>query len=316
MEIRQLRYFLVVCEHNSIAAAARTLHIAQPALSRQMTMLEEELKVTLFHRLPRGVALTRAGEAMMQKSHAVMSSLEELRVEVRSAQDGESGSLRIGVIPNYGWLPIISALLHAVRTEIPNVRITIEPRLSRRQEDAIRAGELDAGIMAWRPPADPSLAGIPVYVDHLAIAVPKSAKILQSGATRLREFADEDFIMFPRDSSPATFDLIFRLFQSAGINPRVSQTAYDIPTVIGLVESGLGCGIVPSSYGIHKPEDVVFIPIEEKAFKLDLEFVWSTSSTDPVLRHVVRLVEMLASPAPIEQPFPSSRLSDADGSAI
>lgn len=300
MEIRQLRYFLMVCEHNSIAAAARALHIAQPALSRQMAMLEEELKVTLFQRLPRGVALTRAGDSMMQKSRAIMSGLEELKAEVRSAQDGESGSLRIGVIPNYGWLPIISGLLHAVRTETSNVHITIEPRLSSRQEEAIRAGELDAGIMAWRPPADPSLAGIRVYVDHLAIAVPKSATILRSGATRLREFADEDFIMFPRDSSPATFDLIFRMFQSAGIKPRVSQTAYDIPTVIGLVESGLGCGIVPSSYGIHKPDDVVFIPVEEKDFKLDLEFVWSASNTDPLLRRVVQMVEVLTSPAPIE----------------
>ncbi|MBN3856713.1 LysR family transcriptional regulator [Paraburkholderia sp. Ac-20340] len=298
MELRQLRYFLAICEHGSIAAAARALHVAQPALSRQIIMLEEELHAELLHRLPRGVALTRAGDAMFKRATEILQCIDQLKSDVRGAQDGASGSLKIGVIPNYGWLPVISELLQKMRADAPNVRIAIEPKLSRHQEEGIRSGELDAGLMAWRSPRDPELSGLSVYVDPLAIAIPKASRGRFSPTSTLQDLRDEDFVMFPRESSPATYDLICRLFQSANITPRITHTAYDIPTLVGLVESGVGFSIVPLSYQLYHPEGVTFVPVTQHDFRLDIEFVWKTTNNDPILRRVVGLIKALLAAEP------------------
>jgi DNA-binding transcriptional LysR family regulator len=79
MDLRQLRYFMAVCQAGSVAAASRALHVAQPALSRQISALEQELGAGLFVRLPRGVALTRAGEALRQHAGQALADVEALR---------------------------------------------------------------------------------------------------------------------------------------------------------------------------------------------------------------------------------------------
>jgi DNA-binding transcriptional LysR family regulator len=169
MELKQIRHFVVVAELGSIASAARKLHIAQPALSRQISILEQECKVTLFDRLPRGVALTKAGEVMLEHARKIISATDAMVREVARARDEWSGTFKMAVVPNYGWLPIISGLLHKIRESSPNVQVTLEPRLTRLQESEILSGHLDAGFMAWDLSSSAGLAGISVYKDRYAL---------------------------------------------------------------------------------------------------------------------------------------------------
>ena len=93
MELRQLRYFVAVCSAGSVAGATKALHIAQPALSRQMMALEDEFGAQLLVRLPRGVALTRAGEALLAQAKLMLAGSESLRAQVALAANGKADSV-------------------------------------------------------------------------------------------------------------------------------------------------------------------------------------------------------------------------------
>ena len=158
MQIRQLQYVLSVAQHGSIAAASRALNIAQPALSRQIAAIEEEIGNPLFERLPRGVTLTRAGREMIRHSTHILDQLGDVKAHVAAAAEGRRGTLRIGVIPNQSANPRLIGAIKAFTRAVPDVTIVVTPMASARQEAALKDGTLDAGLIVWRSPLDASLA--------------------------------------------------------------------------------------------------------------------------------------------------------------
>jgi len=233
VDIRQLRHFVSVCEHGSIAAAARLVHVAQPALSRQMTNLEEDLGALLFHRLPRGIALTPPGEMLLIRARETVTAFDRLVADVKKTATGTSGSLRIGVVPNYGWLPIIHTLISSLREKTPDIRIFLEPHLSQEQHRLLQAGELNAGFVAWLPPESGGLLTVPVHEDRFALVMPKHRHDFYGRVPPLAELVTDPFVMFPRRSAPTHFDAIMRIFSNAGLQPNIVQWASDTAAVMG-----------------------------------------------------------------------------------
>ena len=290
MELRQLRYFIAVCAAGSVAGASKVLHIAQPALSRQMAALEEEFGAKLLVRLPRGMALTRAGEALLVHAKLLLAGTDSLRTHVGLAAKGKAGSLRIGVMPGYSWLPALGHAIAAFSRESPHADVLVQSGLSAWQLDAIKRHELDAGIVAWRSPLDIEIEGMKIYKDSMALAMP-AAVVRNVGRIRaLSDLAGQEFILFPREGSPSHYDALVRILKAANIPiGRLGAAAADIPTIIGLVSAGLGCAIVPSSYRHHCPANIVLKEIHGLDLKFDLELVWRADLRDPLLNSFVRM---------------------------
>lgn len=296
MELRQLRYFVAVCAAGSVTAAAKTLHIAQPALSRQMTALENELGVPLLVRLPRGIALTRAGEELLAQAKSVLAGTESLRAKVELAAKGQVGSLKIGIVPGYSWLPALGQAIAALSRESPRTAVLVQPSLSAWQLGAIKRHELDAGIVAWRSPFDTEVEGVKIYEDHMVLAMPAAVAHNVGRIRSLNDLAGQEFILFPREGSPAHYDALARILKTAHIPiGRLGAAAADIPTIVGLVSAGLGCAIVPSSYQDHGPANIVFKQIKDLGLKFDLELVWRAGRRDPLLSNFVELFPPLRS---------------------
>jgi len=289
MEVRQIRYFLAVAEYGSIAAAARMLHIAQPALSRQIVAIEAEMACRLFERLPRGMALTRAGQELVQRATEILKQTLALKDQVQLAAQGRVGHLRIGILPGFSWLPVLAGTLAQLAQESVGVTILLEPSLSSEQLKALKEGRLDAAIAAWRSPLDPSLQGRVIYRDHMAIAMPKSLAQARKRQLRLADLASSKFIMFPRDRSPVNHDVLMQAFAQAGISPSSSPMATDLATLMGLVGAGLGCTIVPLSYGRHCAADVVVRQVPDLDIRFDLELIWRAASVDSLLNYFLAL---------------------------
>lgn len=290
MELRQLRYFVAVCDAGSVAGAAKALHIAQPALSRQMMALEEELGAQVLVRLPRGVALTRAGEALLAQARLMLAGSESLRAQVALAANGKAGSLRIGVMPGYSWLPGLGQAVAALSRASPDTDVLVESGLSAWQLDAIRRHELDAGIVAWRSPLDVEIEGMKIYEDPMVLAMPAALARSAGRVRALKDLAGQKFILFPRAGSPSHYDALVRIFRAAGIAPgRPAASAADLPTIVGLVSAGLGCAIVPASYTQHSPAGIVFKQIDGIDLKVDLELVWRKDQRDPLLSRFLQM---------------------------
>src|SRR3954471_12405338 len=146
MNLQQLRYFLATARHGSFSAAADTLHLAQPSLSQQVRALEAELGVALFVRAGRGMVLTEAGQALRPEAEAILDAVERARDVVAEVRELRGGTLTFGtfgIAGAYGLADVIEEL----RRRHPGVRVRAVGQNSSEVADAVRAGELEVGMV-------------------------------------------------------------------------------------------------------------------------------------------------------------------------
>src|SRR5215471_3790909 len=170
MELRHLRYFVAVAEELHFGRAAARVHIAQPALSRQIRSLEDEMKLRLFERDRRRVSLTAAGVVFLDEVKGLMEQLERAVESARRAARGERGTLRIAYVPAvaYAGLPEI---VRAFRQRVPDVEVRLQETHPARQIEALLAGRIDVGF-ARGPIQEPSLIVETVMEEPLVAALP------------------------------------------------------------------------------------------------------------------------------------------------
>ena len=146
MELRHLRYFAAVAELRNVTQAARRLHVAQPALSRQIQDLEEELGLQLIERSTRGIKLTEAGEFFADEARAVLARADEASQAVRALVRGEIGELRVGYAPS-PTTEILPRALTAFQKVAPGVRVTLLDLASDDLEKALLDGRIHISVM-------------------------------------------------------------------------------------------------------------------------------------------------------------------------
>jgi len=290
VELRHLRYFLAVAEHGSVAEAARHLHIVQPALSRQIKDLEDELGTELFNRGARGVELTTVGKHFVSDVKTILADLQMARERVLRIANGQLGALRIGVTPNYSWHPGILRPLHAFKASYPDVSVMLEPALSAKQLDKIADGGLDGGFVAWRDRQDPRFSGCRVLDCKLVLAVPRHSKLADKAALTLVDLKDEPCIWFAREIAPAFYDFLIHQCQLVGFSPRLVQIGGDVATILGLVAAGMGYSIVPDAAQYSCPEEVLLLEAPDLRGAYEVEFVWRLDDTNPGLCQLVRTI--------------------------
>jgi DNA-binding transcriptional LysR family regulator len=200
MDVRQLRNALAVLEKGSIGRAAATLRISQPALTKSIRRLEEELQVKLFERTSRGMIPTAYGECLRTTAHAVSTNLHQLRTNLRSLQSGSSGIVEVGApaIVAREAFPRAIAQLHA---ECPGalVRVTTEPSLALIQK--VQDGKLDFAVTFTASEAAPEgCLGRFLSTDRLVVAARPSHPVTQLNRLSVRQAADYPWIL-PHEGS-------------------------------------------------------------------------------------------------------------------
>ncbi len=247
MELRHIRYFLAVAEERNFTRAAARLGIGQPPLSLQIKDLEREVGVQLFRRTPQGAELTDAGLAFLD---GVGSIPDQAALSVRSAQRaarGEIGSVRVGFTGSAVFQAIVPSTIRAFRRTAPEVELTLREGSSNQLAAALRDGALDAAFL--RPDAV-SLEGLRVHLidtEPMVAAVPVALVAARKARIRLRDLADQPFVLTPRHLGPTLVDAVLRACDDAGFTPVLGQSAPQILSVLALVAAELGVSVVPSS---------------------------------------------------------------------
>src|SRR3984957_398777 len=121
MELRHLRYFVSVGEEQHFGRAAARLHVAQPALSRQIQDLENELGFMLFERLPRGVRLSAAGKLFLNDARRILQDVDEAKRRAERVATGKAGTLRVGFVEVYSWHGVVPNSFRRFRRRQPDV---------------------------------------------------------------------------------------------------------------------------------------------------------------------------------------------------
>lgn len=239
MELRQLTYFTAVVRHGGFTRAAEHLRIAQPAISAQVRRLEAELGVTLLRRTTRRVELTRAGEVVLARAHAVLDDLAALRADVARLADVLTGQVRIGAIEAVGPMDLPAALAAFHRTH-PGVDLTLR---SGRRAELLADLDADRIDLAVAPPpteAIPRIAARVLFSEELVLVTAPGRR-----AVTLGELVDEAFVCLPADSGLRA--LLDGACAAAGFAPRVRFEAGSLARVRELAAHGLGAALMARS---------------------------------------------------------------------
>jgi DNA-binding transcriptional LysR family regulator len=294
MGLQQLRYFVAVAENESFRRASEKLHIAQPALSRQMAALESDLGVELFIRSKRRIALTHAGKAYLLDIRHILSQLEQANDRTRRIASGNLGIVRLGFHETAGRSPFVLRALGLFRTNFPEIEVSLSQMTSHQQVDAIQEGLLDAGFL-YPSSVDPTgLEMTKVSTDLFFLAVSKQHRLAARKRLRVVDIVSERFVRVARAKSPRFYDLLTYALARRGVTLDVMQEADSESMLMNFVSINMAAAIVisPSAKSWHP--DVNFISISDLDVALDLYFAWDAQrSAAPLSRFIECLTESL-----------------------
>ena len=292
MELRHLRYFVAVGEEQHFGRAAARLHIAQPALSRQIQDLEREIGFPLFDRLPRGVRLSAAGTLFLNDVRRVLQDVEGAKRRAERVALGKAGTLRIGIATAVSWHGMVAETFSQFRRRQPDVELEVHHLLSVHQIDAVLSGRLDAGFAASMTPWHKDLAHSHIAEDRMILAVPKGHALARRERIRLRDLEDVPFIWFQRWVNPAFYDQMMQACARGGLKaPCIVQEAPDRDTQLGLVQCRIGIAWLNESTRWHCPRGVTLLPVVDMNVRLPFSLIWKGDNSSPLLQKFVAQVE-------------------------
>lgn len=282
IDIRQLRYFQAVAEELHFGRAAARLAIAQPALSRQIQQLEEELGTSLLRRTQRRVELLPAGALLLERARAIQQELARAVLDTRRTGTGELGRLAVGFIHSstYGLLP---SIIGRFRQLYPGIELELHEMPITTQHAALLRGTIDIGLLRVQA-APAELEVVPVMADPFVVALPAAHPLADRSRVRLKSVADDPFVMFSKAEAPLFHARVQALCEQAGFIPRVVQHATQIHTVVGLVGAGLGVAVVPATGRNLRPRNVRFVQIVDKAEPVHIALGWRRGHETPASR--------------------------------
>ena len=246
MDIRQLKYFVAVANARNFTRASEQLHIAQPPLSRQIQLLEEELGVQLLLRNSRPLRLTEAGRTFYEQALQIINRLDQLKTATRQIGLNQRQTLSIGFVAStlYGGLPM---LVRKLRQHYPDLDIQLVELTSMQQFVALKSGRIDVGFGRIRS-NDATVARTVLREERLVLAIPPGSP-LAADASRigLKALQDQKLIVYPKEPRPSFADHVLSLLNDQGIRPSEVHEVREIQTALGLVAAESGLCLIPAS---------------------------------------------------------------------
>ena len=254
MDLKQIAYFVRVAELGSFTRASITLAIAQPALSRQIRLLEVELRQNLLLRNGRGVTLTEAGRLMLEHGRGILHQVERAREDLGRARGAMAGRVTVGLPPSLARLLTVP-LSRAFRQHLPDASLSITESLSMPMQEWLQNGRLDIALL-YNPPASPELESVHLMDDALFVVTPRGRPdhisdnkdtAVESPATaepiRLQDLAQRPLVMPSRPN--ALRMLLERKMADIGCEPRIAMEIDGVPAILDLVSEGVGYAVLP-----------------------------------------------------------------------
>jgi DNA-binding transcriptional LysR family regulator len=241
MDLRRLRTFVTVAELGTVSKAAVHLRIGQPALSRQITDLQQELGLRLFDRVGRLLVLTAQGEQLLVDCRRVLTDLATVRERADILRSGDRGVLKIGA-PPHTIESVLSRFLPGYAEQFPNVHVELTEALGPEQTAMLERGEIHVGIRL-----DPGVDGrfesrfLPP-ADALAVGA-ASRELGHAGLISIEELASYPLLLLDGYSIRRMFDAACRL---ANVEPKILLESRAPHTLLALAEAGQGVAIIPS----------------------------------------------------------------------
>nr|ABS81538.1 putative LysR-type regulatory protein [Alcaligenes sp. NyZ215] len=288
MDLRNLKYFVAVAQEKSIGLAAIRLNISQPPLTRQIQQLEDEMGAELFIRSAKGVALTQAGEILLQEALNILLLVDQATERTQSAGRGKLGRIDIGVFGS--GIHVVPRLLLRFRNAYPDVNMVVHTLTRSEQIEALRQRRLTIGFHRMLEPLS-DISYELIARERLVVAINKNDPLACRKSISLHDTANHPMVFYPT-SARNFIDKLLGLCRSAGFTPKVSQEVDDLVTAIALVAGGFGLCVVPeSAMSLHIP-DVIYLPLNNvPEAVVDLSCIYRSDDQSPILKAFLDVIK-------------------------
>lgn len=289
MELRHLKYFVMAAGEGSISGAAKRLNITQPAVSRQIIALEEELGVKLLERKPKGLALTKPGETALPLALDLLRRSGELARAMDAFNRPASRSLRVGFITTA--LPsFLAGAMRAFRQKRSDISIQIKEMSPQEQEAALTNHEIDLALLgAPCPDLAKRFHVAPIRKVPLAVVLPDDHLLALRKSVDLSELKEEIFVTLNEKHYPGRPAMLAELGGKAGFNLKVGDKAEGLQEALGLVAAGSGVAVLPDEVSLLPHPGVVFVKMRRPTLTLSSSAVWKNGDD----RDLAELVDLL-----------------------
>ena len=283
-ELRRLRYFVAVATERNFTRAAERLHVAQPALSRQVRLLERELGVELLRRTTHEVALTDAGRFLLERAPAVLGATDDLWRGVRAFAAGEQGSVVVGYGTSAGY-ETAPRLLEAIAERLPALEVDARVMATAAILDAVGDGTIDAGLVRC-PPARDGIEARVVRRERQGVLLRRDHALAADTALALADLGDAAVLLHPRAANPGHYDAVLALCRAAGVEPRVLERSAALDLAQTPVVEGRAVAIVGESSRTVLPPELTWVALSPPA-ALDVALVARARDRSPALERVL-----------------------------
>lgn len=246
MEWQQMEYFRVVARLQHITNAAEVLSISQPALSRSMAKLEEELGVPLFERQGRTIKLNHYGQLFLERADRIMKEFQEVKQEIQDLLDPDYGEISLGFMPTLGTY-LIPNLVRSFQDEYPNVKFRFKQNGNDSLLKQLESGEIDFCLVSSIQD-NKQIHWTELWKEELFLIVPSGHHLAHYESVTLQEIADETFVLLEKGNGIR--GITDRLFRESGISPEITFEGEEVHTVVAFVAAGLGVTLIPDFKGI------------------------------------------------------------------
>ena len=275
VDARRLRVLCEVARQGSFSAAAASLGYTQPAVSRQVALLEAEVGTILVRRLPQGVVLTDAGQLLVARGEKILAQLDDVEVELKAIAGLEGGRLRFAAFAS-ACVSVVPLAIARFRERYPAVELTVNMADPNESVPRLRSGELDlilthdpldrsqgeAGTITMGDTARPtSIETIPLFDDPMYVALPVGHPLGDASPITLASFAAEPWMLATPRICPDS-RLLLQACHAAGFEPRIAFESDDYSVILGFVAAGVGVALIPDMMLRGVRDDVVVRPLE------------------------------------------------------
>ena len=294
MEFHQLRYFVAAAEEQSMSRAAERVHVSQPALSRQIALLEEELGTTLFDRIRKRIHLNEAGRFFLAKARQLLCDAELSAQQVREQFGGVRKTLRLGFIGPF-LDDLVAPAVREFQQRHPNSKVSLFDLPPRAQIDRLRQRELDVAILGNLDDHKRDEFIVKRLSRHrMAVIVPADHPLAGRKSIKLGALKNEDWVSLSNAFFPGRREFLTDHCRAAGFEPRVVTEADSLPLMLAAVATGMGVGIIPAHSEKLPHAGCVFVPLASPAIITELLLALPRENPSPELAGLIALIEELA----------------------
>ena len=290
-DLRRLQYFVAVAEERNFTRAAERLHIAQPALSRQVRLLEQELGTALLHRTTHDVELTEAGEFLLRQGPDLLSAADEMWRSVRAYGSGDRGTivLAYGASASYETAP---QLVHALTARQPGITITTVVKSVAEIVAGIGDGTIDIGLVRC-PPASVGVDAHPVRWERQGVLLRRDHAVASRPGVGVGDLVGDRLLMHPREANPGHYDAVIALCREHGVEPEVELRAMSFDLGYGPIQRREAVAIVGESSRLGLPDELCWVPLHPEV-SFEVSCLVRSHNRSPMIDRTLAAAEAIA----------------------